>query len=879
MPMNLLSTTWRWLRSLAQRREVKREIDEELRFHLDQRTAENLAAGMSPQEAARAARKRFGNEQKIREECRERTGAGRMDDMCRDLRQGARRLYMHPGFTLVAVLSLAVGLALATSTLAVVNAYLLRSFPYPTAHRIYHLRYAPIGPYEPAGMTAIDWKSLSEVVEDTITSGGVTFHIMDGGPLRRARGLRVSPGFLRGLSVQTMTGRAFVKEEFDAGGEGVAIIGHELWRERFGSDPQIVGRTIQVIREDQAEQSETLRIVGVLSPGFWFGRDSSATVDILTPLRSAARVYMVRLREGVPPAFAEQRITGAARKVGSDFRPGWTGIQLQLIHARYVESIRPVLRGITIAVGTVLVLVCANVAVLVLLRAMRRQKELAVRMALGAARRHVVRMLGAEAFLICASAFAIGLVLTQVTLRLLTPFIESQLGRPAPGGPAAIDIDWTVLLGVGGVGLLIALSLAFIPLLTPWQHRLADALRSQGTSTTDGPFMRRLRSSLITFEVAGSLVLLVGCGLMIRSAINLTSTDLGFNPGQVIRVGVRLPARGYTNAPALQQFFTSLVDRLPQDPNSRVALMTAFPPFYPANKQAIETDEPANAGTEVGMLKVGAGYFNVYDVRISQGREFTYADRLGSEPVALVSGTLARKLWPEGTAVGRRIRAVEGDMPGSPFGPWRTVVGVVGDIRQGYDDADLRDIYLPLLQSPTRFASVHVRTSRPLSFWEQGIRTAAAELDPHVLVGTATTIASEDRQRAGTRFLASMLTGFGVFAAFLAVLGIYGVTTYAVQQREREIAIRVAVGASRDEIVRLFLKDGGRMLAAGLALGLCGTVGATRILESQIYGVKPFDIPTLLGTCLILSVAGLMAVWWPARRGAAQSPMMVLKEG
>jgi hypothetical protein len=307
--------------------------------------------------------------------------------------------------------------------------------------------------------------------------------------------------------------------------------------------------------------------------------------------------------------------------------------------------------------------------------------------------------------------------------------------------------------------------------------------------------------------------------------------------------------------------------------------MTAFPPFYPANTHRFEAAEARTDDAPVGMLKVGAGYFHVYDVPLRQGREFTAADRLGTEPVAVVSETLARRLWPTGSAVGRQIRVAEGDMPGSPFGPWRTIVGVVGDIRQGYEDSDMRDLYLPLLQSPGRFASVHVRTDRSLSFWEKSVRAAATELDPYALIGNATTIVSEDRQRTGTRFLTSLLTGFAAFAALLAVLGIYGVTGYAVQQREREIAVRVAVGASRSAIIRLFLKEGVRVLAIGLGLGLFGAFWAVRILESQVFGVQPFDLATRVAACALMTAAGLFAVWWPARRAAARDPMLVLKEG
>lgn len=726
-------------------------------------------------------------------------------------------------------------------------------------------------------MTGIDWKSLEDVVADSITASSATFYLKDDGPVTRLRGLQVSPGFVRGLGVQAGPGRTFVAEEFASGGESVVMIGHAMWRDRFGSDPQILGRSLRVTRED--EQRETLRIVGVLPAGFWYGRDSSDTVDVLTPLRTPARSYMVRLCEGVPVAFAEKRITEAAKSVGSDFRPDWTGCHLQSVHDRYVENIRPVLVGITIAVAIVLVLVCVNVAVLMLLRAMRRQKEVAVRVALGAKKQHILRMLAVEAGLISAAALAAGLALTRLTLHLLVPLVEKQLGKPAPATPSAIQIDSSVLLAVGGVSVLIALSLAFIPLLVPWRRRLADSLRSQGTAATDGPCMRRLRGSLISFEVAGSLVLLVGCGLMIRSAVNLTNTDLGFNPEQVLRVGVRLPPRPYTNAPALHRFFTALTERLPHDTNSEVALMTAFPPFYPANTHRFEATEAPADEAPVGLLKVGAGYFHVYDVPLRQGREFTATDQLGSEPVAIVSETFAKGLWPAGNAVGRQIRVMEGDMPGSSLGPWRTIVGIVGDVRQGYEDSDLRDLYLPFLQSPSRFAAVHVRTGRPLAFWDQSVRAAASELEPYALITPASTIVSEDRQRSGTRFLTWVLTGFAGFAAFLAMLGIYGVTGYAVQQREREIAVRVAVGASRTAIVRLFLKEGVRVLLAGLGLGLFGAYWAARILEHQVFGVQPLDLATRVAACVLMTGASLFAVWWPARRAAQRDPMLVLKEG
>jgi putative ABC transport system permease protein len=801
-----------------------------------------------------------------------------MNDCKIAFRQLARSL----GFTTVTVLTLAIGMALVACAFATVNAYLIQSLPYLNAERVHHVMYAPPGPYEPRGMSAIDWTGLTDVVEDTINSSGATFYLMEDGAVRTTKTLQVSPGFMRGLGVRAMVGRTFLEEEFAVGAEMVGMISHELWRDRFGLDPAIVGKSFEVSLEETGVTNGMVRIVGVLPAGFWFGRDSSAKMDILTPWRTRhglSRTYMIRLRAGAPVKYAEARITEAARKVGSDFRPGWTGVHLESMHDRYVKEIRPILVGVTIATGVVLVLACANVAALVLLRGLQRQKEMAVRVALGAGRKHILRLLAWETCLLCGGAFAGGLLLSDMGLNWLAPQIESQLGKAAPAGPSQISIDSPTIMTIGLVSLVIALSLAFIPLLAPWQRRVMDALRSQGTRAMEGPSMRRLRAGLIGLQVAGSLVLLTGCGLMIRSVINLANTDLGFNAERVFRVGVRLPARTYNNPEALNRFFEGLIARLDGPSDGRMTLMSAFPPFYPANAHAFESDKSESEQNSAGLMRVGAGYFDLYGTELKQGREFTTADRLTSEPVAMVSETLARRLWPEGTATGQRIRVAEGDMPGAEFGQWRTVVGVVRDIRQGYEDSDLRDIYIPFLQAPTRFSSIHVRTAQPASFWQQKIRSAAAELDAYAQVGTVTAIQDEDIRRMRAQFLAAMLTGFAVFTAFLAMLGIYGVTRYAAQQKERDIAIHIALGAPRNVVVATFLKEGGRVLAGGVAAGLLGAWAVTKFLQGVVYGVAAFDIGTTAGVSLLLIVAGLCAIWLPAYRAAQRDPMMVLKEG
>lgn len=795
-----------------------------------------------------------------------------------DLRLAARALRRAPGFIGVVVASLGLGLALAASTLAVVNAYLIRSLPYPAADRLYHVRYAPPGPVEPGGMSALDWTSVADVVEFPVTTVGETYYVTGDAYSQTARGLRVSTGFMSALGVRTTLGRLFDRQDFDAVSEPVALIGFALWRDRFARDTTVVGRVIRVEREAGGGEPELLRIVGVLSPGFWFGRNSDDGVDILVPLGSPARTYMARLQESVPPALAARRLTEAARRVATSLPPDWSGVQLESVRERYVSELRPVAISIAVAAGLVLVVVCVNVAVLVLLRAMRRQKEVAIRVALGAGRRHILRLLLAEATLLCAGALALGLGLTVLTLELLAPLIEEQLGRPAPGGSDAIAVDSTVLLVLGGLGAVIALSLSGVPLLARRQERIADSLRAADRAGSDGPTMRRVRSSLIALEVAGSLALLVGAGLLLRSVVGMVRTDLGFRTEELVRVGVVFPGRSYPDAPARSAFYERLVQRV-SPLSSMPPVMTSWPPFAETPAYPVMVEGSSESAAGAGVINVGAGYFTLLGIPLRQGREFTALDRAGAPPVAIISATLARRLWPDGSAVGRRIRVVDEPGTATPSQVWRSVVGVAADVRQTYRDQDLHDVYLSHHQAtPERFGSFYLRTPRPPAELLGSLRTALVETDPLATIRGAVAVGTLDRELARMTFLTSLLTGFALFAALLALIGMYGVIAYAVRQREREVAIRMAVGATRAVVVRLFLREGGALLAIGVGLGWLGAVGLARLLGAQLLGVQKLDPWSFAGASLLMTCAGLLAIWWPARRAADTDPMVVLKQ-
>ena len=792
-----------------------------------------------------------------------------------ELRYAIRSLVRTPGFTIVGICSLAIGLSLTAVTAAVVNAYLLRSLPYAGAERLYRVSYAPPGPWEPRGMSGLDWRSVNDVVEYPVTSASVTYYLRGREFARSVRGLRVAQGFVEGLGVRTVLGRTLEESDFAAGAEPTALIGHGLWREQYGADPHVLGTRLPLDVEGGAQTSERFRIVGVLSEGFYFGRDSRETVDLLVPLTTPARTYMVRLRAGVPVAIAQQRITEAARRVALDLPEEWDGVTLTSVREQYVAELRPVLNGVSIACGVVLLIVCVNTAVLMLLRTQRRQKELAIRTALGCERWRLARMLLVEAAVICAAAGLIALLLAGLSLQVLAPIIETQLGRPAPAGTSAIAIDSRVLLVLGAVGVVLASAISLLPLMASAGGRLGDVLRRETAMTTGSRSMRRFRSSLVVLEIAGTLVLLIGCGLMLRSVVGMLHVDLGFDSNRLVRARVVLRGADYTHPAAFSGFYSQFSERLGRMAQTPVAF-TNWPAFVERPSHIVET--PGGVEQRAGAISVSAGYFSMFGIQLTGGREFTPADTAESEPVVVISATLARRLWGDEQPLGRRIRVIEPTPDGPRAGAWRTIVGVSADVRQAYDDRELGDLYVPLM--PTgRFGSFYLRTDAPLSALVPMMRAAAAEIDPHAVVDLPRTVSSENHELAGTGVLTALLAGVGAIAGFLAVLGMYGVTAYAVQQRARETAIRIALGAASGAVVRSFMRESVRVLAIGLALGLAAGTLAADLLEAQLFGVRRFDVPTLAAASAVLGLAGLMATWWPSRRAALRDPVTVLKEG
>ena len=519
---------------------------------------------------------------------------------------------------------------------------------------------------------------------------------------------------------------------------------------------------------------------------------------------------------------------------------------------------------------------CANVAGLLVVRATKRQREVAVRAALGAGRGRIARLLLAESLVLGACATALALWTAHMLVGWLAPAIQQQLGRRVPGGLSALALDgWSVAAALL-VGLATVLICTLVPLATISRSSLAGTLHGSGRSATEGRSGRRLRTALITVEIAVSLALMGGSALMLRTVAGLAAVDLGFHSEQVVLASITLRQNRYPDPAARHAFFERMTSRLEALPAARaLGLSTAWPMQPP---RAVAVSAESGQDGRAGLHYINDGYLDALQIPLAAGRTFSSRDRSGTAPVAVISESLARRLWPSGDALTRTI-VVEEDRGGeTPDRVSREVVGVVRDVRQGPQDQDQTDVYVPLLQSPSRFAFVLLRTDGDPATHVPAFRSAVRELDPELAVQNARPLQIVvDEAAARPRAIAWLLSSFAMMAAALALVGVFGVVSHAVRQREREIAIRMALGADPARLTRFFLRQGVNVLAAGLILGLAGALATGRLIESQLFGVSASDPLALAGAAAAFAAVATAAIWWPSRRAAATDPAVALR--
>jgi len=794
-----------------------------------------------------------------------------------DLRIAARSLLRMRGFAVLAVMTLAAGFALNTGVFAVVNAYLLSSLPYPGAERLYNVRYGnpEANQFPPPGMDKLNWSALSGIVEHAIAWDLDAFFLTGGDHPQQVRGAWTTPGFMEGLGVRVAMGRNFSAGDYLPGSPQVALISHELWSTRFSANPNIVGEKFSAFVSDRPNEAEMFTIIGVLPAKFWH---LNPFTEVLAPLRVPTFPYMVKLRPGVSPADAERRIVelvSGGLKTAPDFR-----VRVVSTHGEYVTRIQPMLQAVGGAAIVVLLIACANVAFLLLIRAAKRQKEMSLRLALGAGRAEIARLLVAEALLLGGTAAALGLAISSALLKQAAPAIQQQLGRSVPGGDAALAVDWRVALLAALCCLLTALFFTAAPLMVSWKANLAETLRAMTAGAGESKASTRARSVLIGLEVAGSLALLAACGLMIRSVVQMLNVDWGVQAERVMTAGIGLRQRSHPTPAALAQFYDRALPNIHAIPGVEAAAVASgwiMQQPQPLPVRAVAGGPAVNSG----VIAVSPGYLSTLQMQLRAGRFFEGTDVQGGNPVAVISESLARALFPAGDWLNGRI-LVEPQQQGNappPAPVWRSVVGVVNDVRQLHTDEILADVYVPLAQSPTRFAALYVRTAASAGVPLSLLRRALNDVDREASLQNPRTLGTwMDQERAGPRFLAWLLAGFSVFATALALLGVYSVVAYSIRQREREIAIRMALGADARQVTGLFVRQGGTVLAVGIVGGLLGAVWLGSALRTQLHHVSSSDPVTFAAAGAIFGLAGLAAVWWPSRKAARTDPALALRE-
>jgi putative ABC transport system permease protein len=880
--MRLLRSLFRRVLALVRAEAIHREIDEEAQFHIEMRIEENIRQGMPPEEARRDAERRFGNLTRMKERGYEVRGGRWLETVWQDLRYSVRVLLKTPVYTCVAVLTLALGIGANSAIFSVVNAVLLRSLPYRDPDSLVLVSYyLGAGERERAlGADFLEWRDQAKAFEQ-ITA--YTFDTADlsgsGEPERLAAGL-VSADLFTTLGVAPALGRAFTPEEDTAGGAPAVILSDGLWRRRFGGDPQVIGRALTL-------GGESRTIVGVMPHGFRFQEES----DLWLPLALNARHelsrqerminvrVLARLKPGVTPEAAVADLSAILERQQQAFPNLYSGLQVRVIELRerLVGNVRLALQVLFGAVLFVLLIACANVANLLLARSATRQKEMAIRAAIGAGRLRLVRQLLTESLLLSLAGGAVGLLAAKWGAELLVAMSPSGIARIEES-----SMDGRVLSFTCAVAALTGLIAGLFPALQASKTDVNETLKQSSSRSRRGGARRTLPALMIA-ELALALVLLAGAGLMIKSFLRLMAVPRGFNPDGVLTLSLEPNVAKYRpGLPQRAAYFQVLLDRVQALPGIESAgLANSLPHFlvYTGEFQ-IEGRPPFERGKEpiAGINFISPDYFQTMGMQMSNGRPFNSQDGANAQPVAIINETLARRFFSNENPIGHQLMGP----------PPRTIVGVVGDTRNhGLDREVNPEIYMPLLQSRNIIGQMNLavkvaagqNNSTGLSSLAVAIRNQVRAVDPNEPVNRIITMDERlSNSVAGRRFQMLLLGVFAALALVIAAVGIYGVISYAVSQRTHEIGIRMALGAQASDVSRMVIWQGVRLALIGVALGLAAALALTRVMKNLLYEVSATDPATFALIALLLVGVALIASYMPARRATKVDPLQALRQ-
>jgi putative ABC transport system permease protein len=861
------------LRSLFLRRRVEEELDEEFQFHLERQIEQFIAKGLTPEEARYAASKAIGGVERLKEECRDARRVNLIENAIQDLRYALRVLRKSPGFALAVVATLALGIGATTAVFSVVYGVALRPLPYPQQERLVTVGHGEA--WSSVGVANyLDWRAQNTVFDEIgITKLVQNFNITGNGVPERVLGGRSTAGIFRVLRVSPILGRVFTEE--DGPVEDKVVLSYGLWKRRYAADPAILGKKIQL-------NGNPYTVLGVMPAEFQYpNREFALWTPLMVNPNEPRTTYdygcIARLKNGVTLAQAQAQMSEIQSRIGRA-QPiiQEMGIHLSPMLDTLVKNVRTPLYFLMGAVLCLLLIGCANLANLLVARSMTRSQELVVRAALGANKGRLILQSIMEVAPLVVLGGVCGLLLTLWMLSFLIPLLPSTMPRLE-----AIRIDWRVLAFAVAALVGTAIGTGIWPALQVMRWNINQALRESGRATSSGASASRLRSTVVVFQIAAVVVLMVVSALLIRSFVALRNVDPGFRSDNILSVHFALSEKYATN-PKFGQYLKSIQERVSALPGViSIGMVNRLPLAGQNQTGMLEFEGSTLPRTPAGVSDTGLldwrtatpDYFRTLGIPLIEGRFFQESDAADHPRVGIIDERLARLVWPNQSAIGKRFR-----FPG-PGSPWTEVVGVVGHIRHDGLGIDQRpQLYWSYHQRSQPRMALAVRTNQDPNRLAAGVIAAFQEIDPEQPVYDVRPLDEVVERSLSPQWLnMSLLTLFASVALVLATVGVYGVLSYSVGLRTREIGIRMALGSRRSEVIWMVLRHGGLLAGVGIVIGVSGALLLSRILATLVYQVTPRDVLSFISAPLVLLIVALAASYVPARRAAAVDPMSILR--